>query len=278
MKLTIKTCEKLMKKQGGSLIIGCDKRASLPDNLTVAGFLDLSFVKITSLPNNLTVGGALDLRCSQIASLPDNLTVGGSLDLEDTSITSLPDNLTVGGSLYLRGTKIASLPNNLTVGRGLHVEGSKITEEETKKVNKLKDGDYKKGAYVYADRILTHVKFARKYGNYTYYYGKIKGQNVVSDGTHFAHCKTFKEGVIDIAFKRAKDRGADQYKGLSLDEEFTPEEAITMYRVITGACGKGSERFVNSLGKLKDKYTLREIIDTTQGQYGSSTFENFFKE
>lgn len=238
MKLTIKTCEKLMKKQSGSLIIAEGRRISLPDNLTVEGVLDLSFTKITSLPNNLTVGYSLDLR--------------------GTQITSLPDNLTVGGSLYLDGTQ--------------------ITEEETKKVNKLKNGDYKKGVYVYVDGILTRVKSARKFGEYTYYYGKNKGENVVSDGTDFAHCKTFKEGVTDIAFKRAKDRGADQYKGLSLDKEFTPEEAITMYRIITGACRQGSESFVKSLGKLKDKYTLREIIDTTKGQYGSSTFENFFKE
>ena len=40
-------------------------------------------------------------------SLPDNLSVGGWLDLSGTAITSLPDNLTVGGSLYLRGTAIA---------------------------------------------------------------------------------------------------------------------------------------------------------------------------
>ena len=41
--------------------------------------------------------------CTGVTSLPDNLTVGGWLDLRGTSITSLPDNLTVGGYLDLEG-------------------------------------------------------------------------------------------------------------------------------------------------------------------------------
>jgi hypothetical protein len=46
---------------------------------------------------------------------PDNLTVAGSLDLSYTAITALPDNLTVGGHLDLRGTAITALPDNLTL-------------------------------------------------------------------------------------------------------------------------------------------------------------------
>ncbi len=42
----------------------------------------------------------LNLRGTGITSLPDNLSVGGYLDLKGTGITSLPDNLSVGGSLY----------------------------------------------------------------------------------------------------------------------------------------------------------------------------------
>ena len=60
-----------------------------------------------SLPDNLTVGGWLNLSGTAITSLPDNLTVGGWLDLRGTAITSLPDNLSVGGSLNLSGTAIA---------------------------------------------------------------------------------------------------------------------------------------------------------------------------
>ena len=70
---------------------------------------------ITSLPENLSVGGWLDLSNSQISYLPDNLRIGGTLDLINTPITYLPDNLSVGSYLDIRNTKITSLPENLKV-------------------------------------------------------------------------------------------------------------------------------------------------------------------
>ena len=203
---------------------------------------------------------------------------GGNLDLSNTKITSLPDNLTVGGSLYLGNTPITSLPDNLTVGGNLYLSNTPITREQAKKVKKLKNGDFKKNQWIFCDEYLTHIKTSRKYGEFTYYKGKIKGHNVVRKGDLYAHCKIFKEGVADIAFKEAKDRGAEQYKGIEIDKVLTPEEAKAMYRIITGACQAGTESFVNSLGKLKKGYTVAEIIKLTQGQYGAEMFKRFFEE
>lgn len=116
-------------------------------------------------------------------------------------------------------------------------------------------------------------------GAHTFYIGKIHGRNVVTDGRYYAHCNKLRDGIADLLFKSAKDRGADQYKGMSLDTELTVEEAVTMYRVITGACRQGSENFVSSLGdSLKEKYTIREAIELTKGQYGAEAFEKFFEE
>ena len=207
-------------------------------------------------------GGNLNLYMRwNVTALPDNLTVGGYLDLGNcTGITALPDNLTVGDSLYLRGTGM--------YGR-----------KECKKVKRLKDGDYVAGRYIYCDNILTHIKKIKQVGAYTLYIGKIPGHNVVSDGTNYAHCGKLRDGIADLAFKAASDRGADQYKGMSLDTELTVAEAVTMYRIITGACRQGSESFVNSLGdKLKEKYTLRECIEITKGQYNAEKFAAFFEE
>ena len=133
------------------------------------------------------------------------------------------------------------------------------------------------GKYLYADGILTHIKKKRKIGEYTLFVGKIPGHNVVFDGKHYAHCKNFRDGVGDLLFKSAADRGADQYRGVSLDDSFTVEELKTMYRVITGACKAGTEFFVNSLKDLKDEYTVREAIEMTKGQYGAERFQAFFK-
>ena len=225
-------------------------------------------------------GGSLYLRGTGITALPDNLTVGGSLDLEGcTGITALPDNLTVGGSLYLRGTGITALPDNLTVGGSLDLRGcTGITARERAKVKTLQNGDYVPGRYLYADNILTHVKKCRKIGTHTLYIGKIPGKNVVTDGVNYAHCKNLREGIADLLFKAAKDRAADQYKGMSLDTELTVEQAVTMYRIITGACRQGSEAFVQSLGELKEKYTIREAIELTKGQYNAEKFAEFFEE
>ena len=200
----------------------------------------------------------------------------GWLDLSGTSITALPDNLTVGGLLNLSRTPITALPDNLTVGGLLNLSGTRIASMKLKKVKALHHGDYIEGRYLYADGILTHIKERKIIGEYTLFIGKIPNRNVIFDGKYYAHCSTFKRGKSDLLFKQAKDRGLDQYKGLPLDTELTADEMITMYRVITGACRQGTETFVNSLGKLKERYTIRESIKITKGQYGAKLFAEFF--
>ncbi len=204
-------------------------------------------------------GGSLDLSGTQIAALPDNLTVGGWLDLSGTQIAALPDNLTVGGSLYLSGTQIAD----------------KKTERQ--KVQLLKEGTIVPGFYIYADgQIFHYTGRSHNVGDYTVYVGKIPGQILVSDGELWAHCKTAREGISDILFKRGKDRGADQYRNVDLDTPRTVDELMTMYRVITGACRAGTEAFVRSIKDLKETYSIREAMDITKGQYNSDAFTRFF--
>ena len=202
---------------------------------------------------------------------------GGSLDLSNTNITSLPDNLTVGGGLDLRNTAITSLPDNLTVGGGLDLRNTAIKNirQEEKKVKRFYNGQYKQNEWLYCDDTLTFVKRKKKVGAYTYFVGKIPNMNVVFDGEHYAHCQTLKQGILDLEFKKAKDRGAKQYEHLTLESVLTKEEAIVAYRVITGACQAGTQHFLDGLRKTKDKYTVAEIIELTQGQYGSATFKNF---
>ena len=204
--------------------------------------------------------------------------IGGTLGLN--GLTSIPEgfNPTVGGTLGLDG--LTSIPEgfNPTVGGSLWLNGLTSMKRKTVKINRLVNGFYKPGEYLYADRILTHIKGTKKVDKYTLYIGKIPHKNVVSDGTHFAHCDSLRDGIADLVFKTAKDRGAKQFKGRSLDEEMTVPELVTMYRIITGACRQGSERFVNSLGQLKERYTIREAIQLTKGQYGAERFAEFFGE
>ena len=203
----------------------------------------------------------------------------GNLYLSGTGITTVPDNLTVGGSLDLSGTGITTLPDNLTVGGWLDLSGTGITTEKKKKVRKLKNGDMKPGKYIYVDSTLfPWTGRSHQAGAYTVYIGKIKDQLLVSNGKLWAHCNNLKDGISDILFKEAKDRGADQYKGLDMDKLYTVEELKTMYRVITGACRAGTEAFINQVSDLKDKYTITEAIAMTKGQYNASAFARFFEE
>lgn len=182
-----------------------------------------------------------------------------------------------GGYLYLRGcTGITSLPEGLTVGGSLDLRGTRI--KDAKSVKHLHNGDYVEGRYLYADNILTHVKSARKKGGYTLYIGKIKGRNVISDGVNYAHCNKWRDGISDLNFKAAKDRGSEQYRNLTSDSVVKKDDAIAMYRVITGACQQGTQHFLDSLPELKEEYTVGEIIGLTKGQYGCETFVRFFGE
>ena len=201
----------------------------------------------------------------------------GNLDLSNTNITALPDNLTVGGWLCLSGTNITALPDNLTVGGWLDLSDTNITNPNNYK--KLNEGDYVPKRYIVADGNLTHIKSKRTLPNgYTYYHGKIKGTNVLTDGEFYSHCKSIKDGMRDIAFKKLKDRGQKQFKNLTLDSVLKTDDMINMYRIITGACQQGTENFVNSLGRLKSEYTVREAIEITKGQYHANIFEDFFNQ
>ena len=276
---------------GGSLISGT-KIKELPDNLIVGDDLDLSYSSITELPNVLSVSGNLNLSDTEITKLPERFTVGGNLDLRNSKIKEVPNDLSVGGTLDLSDTPVTKLPEKLTVGGDFYLDEN-IKLNETQKIggmiygrklisnenNKLSEGECKEGKYLFTDGILTFITGKKKVKGYTYYKGVFKNKNVLYDGKNYAHCKNFKQGVQDLLFKAAKDRGAEQYNNLTLDDVVSTSDLITMYRVITGACLQGTEIFVESLGnKLKNEYTIKEAIELTNGQYGSNVFKNFFKK
>ena len=262
-------------KVRGNLYLRNTPIESLPEGLTVGGGLYLGGSKIKSLPQDLKVGGDLNLAYTPIESLPEGLKVRGHLDLANTPIEALPEGLVVGGYLWLRGSKVATLPDGITVCGDIYTD---FDYDETK-VHRPKDGEVfqKDGhTFIFVDGILTVVKSIHKVGGYTFYKGNLPWNNVITDGEEFAHCKNIRDGIADLAFKKAKNRGQCQYKDVSLDDEFTVPELVVMYRIITGACKAGSEAFVSSLGELKERYSVREAIEITEGQYNAGAFAQFF--
>ena len=271
----------------GNLFLQNTKITELPENLIVGGCLNLYDTKITKLPKNLVVGGWLDLSDTKISELPDNLVVGGGLDLYGTKIVELPENLVVGGGLSLYDTKVSKLPENLIVGGCVYGMSNEpitlaLSKDARKKVQQAKnflqwnvDGK----TYIKVDDIFSVVDSHKGNVWRTHRIGKEETLYVVTDGEgHYAHGFTLKEAKKDLLYK-INDRDTSSYKNLSLDDELSFDEAIAMYRTITGACSAGTRDFVeNRLPEpLKENYTIREIIELTDGEYGSKSLKKFFK-
>lgn len=193
---------------------------------------------------------------ADVSLLDENGVYSGYLDLR--SVTSLPEgfNPTVGGYLDLRsGCKYigaeASIPSSL-------------------------HWKWRDKYYIKVDGIFQQVVSHR--GN-VYRVKNIGAKDVtylVTDGNgRWSHGKNLKEAREDLIYK-ISDRDTSKYKGLTLDSVLTKADAIQCYRVITGACAAGTRGFCKTLGKMKSKYSIREIIELTAGQYGHDAFANFF--
>jgi hypothetical protein len=50
---------------------------------------------------------------------------------------------------------------------------------------------------------------------------------------------------------------------------------IQAYRKITGACASGVKHFTESID-APDELTVKEVIELTQGRFGSDEFSRFF--
>ena len=67
-------------------------------------------------------------------------------------------------------------------------------------------------------------------------------------------------------------KDVDQFKGMKKNTKKTPKEWALIYRAITGACSYGTNAFMDSKD-LKKKYTLKEILQETEGSYGHERFK-----
>lgn len=102
---------------------------------------------------------------------------------------------------------------------------------------------------------------------------------VIKEGNYFAHGASIKEVRENLMYK-ILDRDKSEFEGLKLSDRLNIDTMIQCYRVITGACGFGVKNFVDNQlnGKLKESYTIREVIELTKNSYGGDTFRSFFKK
>jgi len=283
---------------GGSLYL--NSVTEIPEGFhpTVGGYLFLD--SVTEIPEgfNPVVGGDLYLDNLTEISKGFSPTVGWSLYLNN--VTKVPQgfNPTVGWSLYLNNVTKVPQGFNPTVGGSLYlnsvtkvpqgfnptVRGITCLKNEIIRENKKPDPilTWQNGKYCSIDGTLSQVVSRKIKDNLEifklkkicreeYFFAVVKGNLA-------AHGKNLKSCLLDLKFKE-ENRDVSSYKSLTLDSELQFEDMIICYRVITGACQFGVDKFIEeNLGIFKEKYKIREIIKLTENQYGGNVFSLFFKK
>jgi hypothetical protein len=206
--------------------------------------------KITELTINQPIGGSLDCSNNQLTELTINQPIGGWLDCHNNQLTELTINQPIGGWLYCYSNPLKETPKYDILAHGQRGEN-----------------------WIYADGILSHFHKIRKVGETTFYIGF--KYTVAEQNGQYAHGDDMRSSLLDLRFKLA-DRDKSTYEGLTLESKLTYDDAIILYRIITGACRQGTQHFLDSAKPEQRDYTVREIIEKTKGQYGSEALQNFF--
>ena len=189
-----------------------------------------------------------------------NITFDSSVDYSEVE--------EIGGYLDCRDTDKVCFPKLTNKNCG-----------NQKATSKVMAAFRRKGFFLF-DGILSYIKETRETAggvkiHKTVIVGKIKTSFCIEVDGVFSHGDTIKEAKESLIYK-VSNRDKSVYKGWTLDKKITKREAIESYRVITGACESGVRHFVESVGNAKSKYTVREIIDITKGQFGNKDYAGFF--
>ena len=130
---------------------------------------------------------------------------------------------------------------------------------------------------IVADGILSRV-ISKRQGIYKVInYNSDKKTFLVERDGVYSHGDTLKQAYHDLRYKLL-DRNTDEYESYTLNNILPLADCIKMYRTITGACETETKAFVESQTDLKDEYTIAELIEKTQHQYGGSEFKTFFED
>ncbi len=145
----------------------------------------------------------------------------------------------------------------------------------------LINGNFNGEPHIIADGILS--KIVNKKGdvykviNYNETKQSYLIKKEVSGKAYYSHGKTLKEAKDSIIFK-ISDRDLTKWKHLKSSDKVTFEEAIQLYRDVTGACSEGTKYFVDqNKDKKKKSYLIKELIELTKEQYGSEIFIKYFE-
>lgn len=130
--------------------------------------------------------------------------------------------------------------------------------------------------YHFADGILAKLIWQKGNIYKVIVCGKSERSYVVSDGQgNYSHGDTLDEARNGLLYK-LQSRDTTEFKSWTVNTVVPLASAIKAYRAITGACEAGTRHFCEQQGKLPPKVRICEVIEKTQGAYGSDRFAEFF--
>ena len=281
---------------GGSLDIAETNISELPEDISIGWSLIAYNTKLTALPELKKIWD-LNIRDTSISELPDNIVVLDDLNINNTRITKLPENSLICDSIYADNQNLEELPINTIIGGSLYFNSvaREFKMEDLKVCGYVGVGNpakilasptnYKNakiymnelGTFIYVDFMFLEVIhrhndiFKVRYvdGKYSFYL-------VADEASNWAHGGTLHEAMEDLQFK-GSSRSVGDYKEMKLDDILSKKDAVICYRTITGACRFGTNAFLRKRLKVgKADYSIREIMELTEGEYGHEAFVSFF--
>jgi hypothetical protein len=264
-------------------------------NPTVGGYLWMNSVTKLIKRFNPTVGKSLHMNSVTELVNGFNPIIGESLYMDSVTKLVKGFNPTVGYRLCMDSVTKLVKGFNPTVGRSLRmnsvtevVEGfnpsvggsllmRSVTDQDSISFTKI-DGDFIdfKNRFISCDGIFMEVDSHRGNVWIGHKIGKKKKIFLVTDGNNkYSHGDTLKEAKEDLIFK-VDGRRPDDFKHLTQESVLLMSEAVTAYRVITGACVFGVKDYIkNRLPKEKKEFSVSEVIELTKNEYGGKSFSDF---
>jgi hypothetical protein len=135
---------------------------------------------------------------------------------------------------------------------------------------------WQNGKYILADGIFSEVLHAKGSVYKIKKIGSAQPLFLITDGIGtFSHGSTIRQASQDLKFKLAKNADIKEFQGISSETILEFSDCIKLYRLITGACEFGVKDFIESNQIIEKQYSVKEILEKTQGHFGAKSLRKF---